>query len=674
MGVKDETAIRLRPGSLTINNNTCGIRLSAPKYHTGEPAATKAALALSLGLAALGQSTIALCDTAADDLTRMSLADLAKVEVTSVSKDSEALQRAPAAIYVISHDDIARSGVTSVPEALRLAPNLLVTQTSSSAYIISARGFGGNPDAQNFSNKLLILIDGRSVYTPLYSGIYANTLDVMLEDVDRIEVISGVGATLWGANAMNGVINIITRSSYLTQGTFVNAGAGSRDQLAGARYGGRANGETTFRVYGFGFHRGAMELADGSSAEDGWSKGQGGFRADWTTEDDMVTVQGDFYRGTENQPDNSDAFLLGGNMVARYRHHGESSDLQAQVFIDQTEQSAPAGGVGFVVHTYDFELQQAIAAGTRNRIVWGGGERVYTYDITNSATLLFEPPNRALTLGNVFIQDTVAISNNLNLILGLKFEDDPFSGWTPLPDVRLSWGINDHATVWAAASRAIRSPTPFDTEVIEKLATTTFLAANPRFRPEEVRAYELGWRSQMSSISSITIAAFYNVYDDLRTVDPASATTLLPIYWGNSMRGDTYGIDAWGNWQVNDWWRLSPGVSWVRERLVFKPGAVALLGVEQAADDPSSHATLTSSMSFGHHLSFDASLRYVGALPGPAMPHYTELDARLGWQAGSTVELSLHGANLLHSRHTEFPAPTGEEITRSVIAEARLKF
>jgi iron complex outermembrane recepter protein len=634
----------------------------------------EAAACFSLGLAAMFDPIRAWGDPAADDLTRMSLADLAKVDVTSVSKASEALQRAPASIYVISHDDIARSGVTSVPEALRLAPNLLVTQTSSSAYFISARGFGGNPDAQNFSNKLLILIDGRTVYTPLYSGIYANTLDVLLEDVDRIEVISGVGATLWGANAMNGVINIITRSSYLTQGGFVDAGAGTQDQLAGARFGARADGETTYRVYGFGFHRGAMELADDSSAHDGWSKGQAGFRADWFTEHDTVTVQGDFYRGTENVLDNSDAFLLGGNLVARYQHHGEISDLQAQVFVDQTEQSAPAGGVAFAVHTYDFELQQAITAGARNRIVWGGGERVYTYGITNSATLLFDPPDRALTLGNVFIQDTVSISNRLSVILGLKLEDDPFSGWTSLPDVRLSWGVNDHATVWAAASRAIRAPTPFDTEVIEKVAATTFLAADSQFRPEEVRAYEMGWRSQMGSTASLTIAAFYNVYDELRTVDPASATTFLPLYWGNSMRGDTYGIDAWGNWQINDWWRLSPGVSWVREQLVFEPGAIAILGVEQAADDPSSHANLTSSMSFAHHLSFDATLRYVGALPGPALPHYTELDARLGWQASNTVELSVHGANLLHARHTEFPAPTGAQITRSVIAEARFKF
>ncbi len=608
-----------------------------------------------------------------DDLTQMSLADLAKIEVTSVSKTSEVLQRAPATIFVISHDDIERSGVTSVPEALRLAPNLLVTQTSSSAYVISARGFSGNPSSQNFSNKLLILIDGRSVYTPLFSGIYANTLDVMLEDIDRIEVISGVGATLWGANAMNGVINIITRTSYLTQGSFIDAGGGNQEQLGGARYGERINPDTTFRVYGFGFHRGAMELADGSSAHDGWSKGQAGFRADWSTERDSVTVQGDVYRGTENTLDNSDGSLLGANLVARYQHHGAITDTQAQVYIDQTEQFGPAGGTAFVVHTYDIELQQAIAAGSRNRVVWGGGERLYSYGITNTATFLFEPPHRDLALGDMFVQDTISLTSALSAVLGVKLEDDPFSGWAPLPDARLSWAIADHATLWAAASRAIRSPTPFDTEVIEKLGTVTYLAANTQFHPEEVRAYELGSRLQPSADVSLTVAAFYDVYDDLRTVDPAPVT-VLPLYWGNSMRGDTFGVDAWANWQLTDWWRLSPGVSWVRERLAFKAGANQLLGVGQAADDPSSHASLTSSMSFPRHFSFDASFRYVGALPGPALPHYYDLDARLAWQASRAVELSIRGSNLLHTRHFELPATAGEQITRSVIAEARLKF
>ena len=630
--------------------------------------ATLLILALTRGGTAFGDNT------PADDLTQMSLADLAKVEVTSVSKAEEPLQRAPAAVYVISHDDIERSGVTSIPEALRLAPNLLVTQTSSSAYVISARGFGGNPNSQNFSNKLLILIDGRSVYTPLYSGIYANTLDVMLEDVERIEVISGVGATLWGANAMNGVINIITRAAYLSHGAYVDVGAGNQEQLTGARYGDMLNADTAYRVYAMGFHRGSSELADDSSAHDGWSKGQAGFRADWTTEHDSATVQADYYRGSEHVLDSADGSLLGANILARYQHRGAISDLQAQAYLDQTEQFGPAGGTAFVVHTYDAEVQQTIVAGTSNRIVWGGGERLYSYAITNTPTFLFAPPSHELTLGNVFAQDTLSLSRSVSVILGLKLEDDPFSGWTALPDVRLSWGITDQHSVWAAASRAIRSPTPFDTEVIEKLGTITYLAANAQFRPEEVKAFEIGWRAQPSDTISLSIAAFYNVYDDLRTVEPASSTAFLPLYWGNSMRGDTSGIDAWGNWQVNDWWRVSPGISWVHERLSFIAGASELLGVGQAADDPSSHATLTSSMNLPRHVSFDASLRYVGALPGPELPHYYNLDMRLGWQASRTLELSIRGANLLRPQQTEFPAPNGNQILRSVFAEARLKF
>jgi iron complex outermembrane receptor protein len=606
------------------------------------------------------------------DLTAMSLADLAKVEVTSVSKTSEALQRAPAAIYVISHDDIVRSGATSIPEALRLAPNLLVTQTSASAYVISARGLGGNPTAQNFSNKLLILIDGRSVYTPLYSGIYADTLDVMLEDVDRIEVISGVGATLWGANAMNGVINVITRPAYLTKGTYVDGGAGNQQQFGDARYGASAGADAAFRVYGIGFHRDALQLDGGRSAGDGWSKGQGGFRTDWGLGEDTLTVQGDYYRATESTLNGLDGTVLGGNLVSRYEHHGAQSDLQVQAYIDQSEQIGPGGTGGFLVHTYDIALQDAITLGTRNRVIWGAGERLYTYGITNETELLFEPARHALTLGNVFVQDTLAVSGAVNLTFGLKAEDDPFSGWTPLPDLRLSWAINEHVATWAAASRAIRSPTPFDTDVIEKIGPTVFLQGNPGFHPEEVRAYELGTRAQPSESVSFSVAAFFNDYDDLRTIEPNAASGFLPLYWGNMMRGDTFGIDAWANWQITEWWRLSPGATWVRERLRFAPGASGLLGVGQAGDDPSSHASLVSSMNLPHRLTLDATLRYVGALPGPVLPHYTELDARLGWRVNERAEVSLRGANLLHARHYELPAGDGEQVTRSVIAEVRL--
>lgn len=241
-------------------------------------------------------------DTAAtDDLSRMSLEQLANVEVTSVSKAPEPLRSAPANVYVITHEDIMRSGATSLTEVLRLAPNLQVTQLTSSSYQLGAGGFGGHQESQNFANKLLILIDGRSVYSPLYGGVYADTLDVMLEDVDRIEVISGPGGTLWGANAMDGVINIITRPSYVTDGTLVSVGAGNQEQMASARYGDKIGDDGSYRFYGMTFHRGAEELADGSTAGDGWSKGQAGFRADWTLPQDVITFQGDAYRGNENQ-------------------------------------------------------------------------------------------------------------------------------------------------------------------------------------------------------------------------------------------------------------------------------------------------------------------------------------------------------------------------------------
>lgn len=611
---------------------------------------------------------------AGDDLAHMSLSDLAHVEVTSVSKAAEPLQGAPASIYVISHDDIMRSGVTSIPEALRLAPNLLVTRTSSSAYVIAARGFGGNPNTQSFSNKLLILIDGRSVYSPLFSGIYANTLDVMLEDIDRIEVISGVGATLWGANAMNGVINIITRASYLTLGTYVDAAAGNQDQLLGARYGARVDADTTFRAYGFGFHRGAMEQADGTTAHDGWSKGQGGFRADMSTDSDTFTVQGDFYHGAEQVLDNSDGLLAGANMLTRYQYRTPRSEFQVQAYFDQTEQFGPSGSNGFVVHTYDLELQQTIAVNSSNHFIWGGGERVYSYGITNSATLLFEPPDRNLTLGDVFAQNTFAVTRDANVVLGIKLEDDPYAGWASLPDARLNWDVSERATLWGAASRAIRSPTPFDTEVLEKEGTLTALTGNVNFRPERVSAYELGVRAQPQADVSLSVAAFYNQYDDLRTIETAPAGGFFPLYWGNLMRGNTRGIDAWGSWQINEWWRLSPGGAWVREHLEFKPGASQILGVGQTADDPSSHVSLTSSMNAAHGLNIDGTLRYVGALPGPSLPHYVEFDGRLGWQVNQALSLSLSGANLLHAKHYELPAPYGAQITRSAIAEAQWKF
>ncbi len=631
-------------------------------------------------MAALGifHSAHSMADTGegapAEELTRLSLSDLANVEVTSVSKSGEGLQRAAASIYVISRDDILRSSATNVFEALRLAPNLLVTQLTSSSYVVAARGFGGNPSAQNFANKLLILVDGRSAYSPLYSGIYSIALDVMLEDVDRIEVISGPGATLWGANAMNGVINIITRASILTTGSFVEAGAGNIEQTISGRYGGQAGENAAFRVYGTAFHRAAMDLETGDSAHDGWSKGQGGFRYDWSKNSDSVTVQGDLYRGTQNQPGTQESVVLGGNVVTRYVHQTEHSDFELQAYIDQSEQESPGDGGGFVLNTYDIEFHHGIALGASNRLVWGAGERLNLYSITNAPSLMFVPSSRGLTLGNIFIQDTFSPAPSVNLTAGFKMEDDPYWGWSPLPDVRASWQFTDRSTLWAAASRAIRSPTPFDTDVQEKLGSLVYLMARTDFRPESVWAYEIGARSQPSAALSLSATLFYNEYDDLRTVEPGSATNFIPLRWGNLMQGDTFGVEAWATWQLKAWWRLSPSVTWLRENLRFKEGASQLLGIAQAADDPSSHAALTSSMDLPRHITFDTSLRYVGALPDPALPHYFELDARAGWQMNRATELALSGTNLLHARHQEFTSPIGESIVRGVMVEARWKF
>jgi iron complex outermembrane recepter protein len=610
-----------------------------------------------------------------EELGGMSLEELANVQVTSVSKSVEPLRTAAAAIYVITHDDIMRSGATSIPEALRLAPNLEVTQMSASDYVVSARGFGGSPPAQNFSDKLLVLIDGRSVYSPLYSGVYLDAQDVMLQDVDRIEVISGPGATLWGANAMNGVINIITRPAEVTDGTLVSAAAGTLERNAAVRYGGRLDDDTAYRFYGMGFHRDALELSSGASASDAWSKGQAGFRIDRTATDDTSTVQGDVYRATENQLQQADVMIDGANLLGRWQHRfSAQSELQVQAYYDLTERYSPTGEGAFVLRTYDLEIQQSVALGASHRLVLGAGERVDDYDITNTTTLLFVPAARALTLGNVFAQDTIALSRSLSATVGLKMEDDPYSGWSALPDARLAWALNDANQLWAAASRAIRSPTPFDVDVVEKVGPTVFLTGNSQFEPEKVWAYEVGYRAQPAPQLSFSVSAFYNVYDDLRTIEPDSSTVFIPLHWGNLMAGDTYGLELWGNYQVTDWWRLSPGFSTVHKRLHFQPGASGVLGLAQAGDDATGHGSVTSSMDLARNLTFDASLHYVSALPDPALPGYYNMNARVGWRALRSLELSVTGSNLLDSRHLEFPAPYGEEISRSVMVQAQWNY
>jgi iron complex outermembrane receptor protein len=298
--------------------------------------------------------------------------------------------------------------------------------------------------------------------------------------------------------------------------------------------------------------------------------------------------------------------------------------------------------------------------------------RVSRYHIFSTASLIFDPPRRSLTLANVFVQDSVALTDTTKLILGLKLEDDPYVGVTALPSARFTWKAGANALLWAAVSRAIRSPTPFDRDVIEKDGATVFLKAHD-FQTEKLTAWELGARVQASATLSFSASGFYNVYSDLRNIEP-TPITFTPLFWGNGMRGSTYGAEAWADWRPVDWWRLSAGLNLLEEDLEFRPGASTLLGVAQAGDDPEVQAQLKSFMNLGRRVTLDASLRYVDDLPDPRVPSYVELDGRIGFNLSDRVQLGVSGANLLHKRHQEFPAPAANAVPRSVLAEMRLAF
>ena len=646
---------------------------------------TKHRLARRAPVGALGSLvslSYALCAHAqagsdVQSLVGLSLSQLSNVQVTSVSKVAEPLSAADASIYVITHDDIVRSGVTSLVEALRLAPNLHVTQLSSSDYVVSGRGFGGNPSEQSFSNKMLMLIDGRSVYSPLYSGMYLDVQDVVLADVDRIEVITGPGSTLWGANAMNGVINVITRSASGTQGTIVQVDGGNLEQAVSSRYGTGLTDATALRIYGKLLQQSAMIQPGGTDPHDGWNKQQGGFRLDSSRGLNALTLQGDAYRGTEHAAGESGGLISGSDLLGRWQRSTPQSQWQVQTYFDQTERWSQGGIPAFVLRTYDIELQQSQSFLGWDRFVWGAGERVNSYGFTDSPTLQWVPVNRDLTLGDVFAQNTIMLPGRVSLTAGLKFEDDPYAGWQFLPDLRATWSAATNTVLWAAISNAVRSPTPFDEDVLEKNPAVNpliILAGNANFQPERLWASQLGVRSQPSPVFSASLSLFYNDYSDLRTIEfgPPAPPALISLTWGNQIQAETYGVEVWADWQVQPWWRLSPGLTSLHEHFAFEPGVSAIspaIGLSQETDDPSVQASLISSMDLGHGLSWNASWRYVGALPNPALPAYDELDTDIAWRPEGRFQIALQGSNLLHARHLEFPLPYGEYIDRSVMLE-----
>lgn len=610
-----------------------------------------------------------------EDLKSLSIEELANLQVSSVTKGAEPLSQAPAALFVITHDEIVRSDAQTLPEILRLAPNLFVAQTSAHSWVITARGLSGNTQAQNFPNKLLVLVDGRTVYNPLFSGVDWLAIDVVPEDIDRIEVISGPGATLWGANAMNGVVNIITRRSFETQGAFVHAEGGDQLSSATLRYGGRVSQDLTWRAYVRDLWAADTQTITGADAHDRWSKPQGGFQLDWTPGSaDYLTLSGDAYQGAVAQPTGPDSGFSGLDLNAHWDHlWANGSELQVQSYLNRESEGPDAtGGLPYWYDSYDLEVQHDLQATPRQAIAWGAEVRDTWYHATRTSNFYFLPDARSLFLADVFAQDTIAIRPNLALILGLKLEDDPFSGLTPLPSVRLSWTATPELTVWGSVQRAIRSPTPFDVDAQERYAGILYLTGNRNFQSEKLWAYEAGVRAQPVRPLSFSASVYYNDYDDLRTIE--FGPTIIPLVWGNLMRGHTYGLEAWGDLQAASWWRLSAGLDLMGKSLALKPGASGLLGLAQAGDDPPVQGRLNSSMSLGRSVALNLEARYVAALPDPRVPAYAELNASLAWSLTQHVQLALSGFNLLHARHLEWAAAYATDVPRSVQAGLRLRF
>ena len=622
---------------------------------------------------------------AQDDLTspvslkKLSVEQLMDIEVTSVSKRSEKLAEAASAIQVITQEAIHRSGATSLPEALRLAANLEVAQIDAHQWAISARGFNSTT-----ANKLLVLIDGRTVYTPLYAGVFWDMQDTLLEDIERIEVISGPGATLWGANAVNGVINITTRRAEDTQGMLVTAAAGNELRSDGSlRYGGKLADAMHYRVYAKYSDRDDTVLPNGNNIADAGQLAQGGFRLDGAlSERDALTLQGDGYGGQIAQPALPDLNISGANLLGRWsRTLSEQSDIKVQTYWDRTHRRIP-NSISEDLDTYDIDFQHRLAVGQRHDMVWGLGYRFIDDRIKNPVTLGFLPPHVTRQWSSGFVQDgIVLLQDKLHLTLGSKFEHNEYTGVEIQPSVRLAWRANERHTVWTAVSRAVRTPSRIDGEfVAPSNPPFTFLQGNPDFASEKLLSYELGYRTQALDRLTAAVSTFYNDYDDIRSIERINPPAPFPIYIGNGLTGESYGAELTADCQVTDAWQLHAGYTELRVHLWHKPGSTDGNTSSSESHDPEQFWSLRSSLQLPGNLQLDANFRHVSHIANQDVPGYGELDIRLGWRARPNLELSLVGHNLLHAQHAEFGTAsanlvnTRKEVERSVYGKLLWSF
>jgi len=607
-------------------------------------------------------------------LKKMSMDQLMDIVVTSVARRPEKLSETASAIQVITEEELLRFGATSLPEALRLASNLEVAQVDSRQWAITARGFNNV-----FADKMLVLIDGRSVYTPLYAGVYWDVQDTMVEDVDRIEVISGPGATQWGANAVNGVINVTTKNAKDTQGTFVTTGAGTElREATELRYGGNLAPNLYYRTYVKYFDRGDSFRTGGRNSNDAWRTGQLGFRMDWDPGlTDTLTLQGDAYDASMGQfgPDNIRA--NGSNLLGRWSRRLEDyGDLKLQFYYDHTHRRIP-NSFTQDIDTYDLDFQHHLPLGLNNDLVWGLGARLVDDGVVNTPANAFLPARVARASFNTFLQDEIVLSKDrLHLTLGTKVEHNAYTGFELEPSVRLAWTPGRQETVWTAVSRAVRTPSRVDRDLFAPATPPYRIAGGGKVVSEKLMSYELGYRVQPNPNLSLSLATFVNEYDDLRSLEPLTPPLAFPVEASSGLEGSSSGVELTADWRVAERWRLRAGMTELRARSEPQAGTNGDRGTRGSiARDPNHQISLRSAVDLSAKWEWDTSLRYVAPINQQSVPGYTEMDLRLGWRPTAAWELSLLGQNLLHAHHGEFNSPgSRRELQRAVYGKASWRF
>jgi iron complex outermembrane recepter protein len=624
------------------------------------------------------------------ELDKLTLDELLEIELQTATRRPEVPTRSPVAVTVLTRDDIRRSGAQTLVELLRLVPGVHVAQIDGNKWAVGIRGF-----ADRLSRGMLVMIDGRTVYTPLFAGTYWEMQHTLLEDIDRIEVIRGPGGTLWGANAVNGIINVITKSAADTQGGLLTGGGGNvQHGMASGRYGGRISRTAAYRLYGTWFNRGPGAATDGSSI-DGWSMAQGGFRADWTpARTRVLTVQGDVYRGDAGQrlvattyaPPFSqrlddDVALTGANLLVRWAAGARTgSNVVVQTYVDRTHRTEALFTEDR--HTFDVDLQHGLAPVGRHRLLWGAGYRL-SADATDAVPIRqFEPADRTTHLVSAFAQDQITLRQNaLDLVLGSRFEHNAYSGFEWQPSARLVWTPAPLHTAVLSATRAVRTPSrvehDYTTGSVLNAQVPFCLRLEPDrdFTSETLRGYEASYRVRLAPQMYATVAGFFNHLTDVlstRTAPPFAETAvqpprlILPVTFGNDLHGNSHGMEATLDLRPTPWWSWTAAYSGLRVQLTRDAGGQDVSQEERGeGGSPNHQVQIRSSIDLPGAVEIDWAFRYVSQLPVFDVPGYATSDLRAGWHLTRQVSLEVVGRNLHRPRHLEFPGgATGNVLVR----------